>query len=507
MALSTPLRSFRHTTFYSMNNRDDGQVIPDLYATNIENWIIRNVGQLEMRDGLAPRGASPSATNLGSAVLYQAGQSPLMVRVLDGAANSSKFQQSTDGTNWTDISGGGSKATGLVWKFVQANNALYGVNGQDTAVKITVSGISTIAAIPLGTAIEWWKNRLWVFGVTSVPDRLYFSGANDPETFGGSDFINVNLGDNSPGVGLKGTSGSSGRLYAGKARSVWYVTGASSSDFAINPLTYEHGVASHESMVQVKNDVWCVDLEGNIRSLYRTQFDTPFSSLKSSAIQATIAGLNRVAIIKSSAAYFDNYALFFVSNGVDDYNSLVLVFDTLANNGKGGWMLFTNWRIARAVVFNEGRPKLWLFDARTGNGQAYQWSGTSDNGLAITAKYETKIYDHGFPEREKKWKFAYQFAPVIGSVDLKFYVSIDRFYYTLLKTFSLAGSASSLWDDALWDVDTWSSQGFVRQKINYTDGGGDNTGYTQQIKIEAESSTTKIKVREFTSHFRFRGLR
>lgn len=504
--LETPYLTFDHRFFYSMIDRDDPQIIPNYHASNVENWLIRNAGELEMRDGLTARGSSPSATNLGGAALYRANGTKKLLRVVNGAGNSTKFQHSDDGATWTDVSGGGSRTTGVKWVFVQANDNVYGVNGTDTPIKYDGSSISTVAGIPNGTAIEWYKNFLWIIGVAATPDRLYFSNANTPETFGGSDFINVNLGDYSPGVALKGSPGGDGRLYIGKARSVWYLTGTSSSNFAIQPLTYEHGVAGAEAIVAGRNDVWCADQDCNIRALYRTQEDSPFSTLKSSPIQATISGLNRTAASKITAVYYNNYLMFFVPNGVDDYNSLVLVYDTQANLGKGGWIKFTGWRIARASVFVLSTPKLFLHDARTGNGQTYEWTGTSDNGTAITAKYETKIYDHGYPNQEKKWKFAYQFAPTISGASLRFYVSIDRFYYTLLKNFSLAGMGSSEWDDAEWDVDTWTSQGVVRQKVSYSEGGGDNTGFTQQVKLEAESSTVKVRLRQFTSHYLVRGL-
>lgn len=504
--LETPYQTFEHRFFYSMINRDDPQVIPNYFATNIENWLIRNAGELEMRDGLTARGASPSATNLGSAVLYRANGVKKFVRVINGAGNTSKFQASDDGATWVDISGGDSRTTDRTWVFVQANNNLYGVNGTDTPVKYDGSSITTISAIPNGTAIEWYKNFLWVIGVQASPDVLYFSNANNPESFGGSDLINVNLGDASPGTALKGSPGGDGRLYVGKARSVWYVTGTSSANFAIQPLTYEHGVAGAEAIVAGRNDVWCVDQDCNIRALYRTVEDNPFSTLKSSPIQATISGLNKTAVSKVTTVYYNNYVMFFVPNGVDDYNSLVLVWDTQANQGKGGWITFTGWRIARATVFVLSTPRLFLHDARTGNGQTYEWTGTSDNGTAITAKYETKIYDHGFPEREKKWKFAYQFAPSLSGASVRFYASIDRFYYTLLKTISLAGMGDSLWGVAQWGVDTWGSQRAIRQRVSYSESGGDNTGYTQQIKIEAESSTQKIRVRQFTSHYLVKGL-
>lgn len=490
-----------------MNNRDDPQIISDLYAANIENWIIRNVGQLEMRNGITARGASPSATNLGSSVLYRANGVKKFIRVIDGAGNSAKFQASDDGTTWTDITGGGSKTTGAIWAFAQANNKLYGVNGADTPIVYDATSITTVAAIPIGTAITWWRNFMWVIGVAATPDRLYFSNANDPETWGGSDFINVNLGDQSKGIGLFSGAGATPRLYIGKQYSVWYLTGSSSSNFAIQPLTYEHGIASHESMIAVKNEVWCVDPEGNIRGLFRSSNDTPFSNIQSSEIQATIAGLNKTSIAKSTAVFFDNYAMFFVPNGVDDYNSIVLVYDILANNGKGGWLTFTGWRIARATVFTDTRPKLFLHDARSANGQTYEWAGTSDNGIAITAKYETKVYDHDLPDYQKVWKFAYQYAPVIGDVNLRFYVSIDRYYYVQLKLVNLQGTGNKLLGvDWTLGVDKLGSGGFVKDRINYSDSGGNTTGLTQQVKLEAESASTKLKVREFTSHFRVRGL-
>jgi hypothetical protein len=506
MALQSRLSDFEHKYFLSVNNRDDAQSIGNYYAANVDNWIIRNRGQIEMRDGLTAKGTSPSATNIGAAQLIKQGTKYLL-RVIDGAANSAKFQHSTNGSTWTDVTGGGSKTTGQVWKFVQANEIIYGVNGTDTPIKYDGSTVSTVSAIPVGEAIGWFRNHLFVGGVAAVPDRLYYSNINDPETFGGSAYINVNLGDGSPIVGLKGIGGTTGRLLVGKERSVWYLTGFTSTDFAISPLTFQHGIASQESMIEVGNDVWGIDLEGNINSLYRSQYDVPFTKSESDDIQEWIAGLNKASINKTTAIYFNSYAMFFVPNGVDSYNSLVLVYDTLANEGKGGWSKFTGWDIARAVVFNQTEPQLYLFDSREGNGQAYQWAGTSDNGLAIRADYETKIYDHGYSERLKNWKFSIQYAPTLGSVNLQFFTSIDRYYYQLVKTVSLAGSSDVLWDVAEWDVDNWSAEGFVRNKIILTEGGAINKGYSIQVRLRAESSTTKIKLRRFTLHYRVLGLR
>lgn len=502
------LRTFEHKYFYSIINRDDPQSIPDYFASNIENFLIRDRGSILMRPGLAARGSSPAKTNLGTTVLNRASGVKMMLRVVDGSANTAKFQHSSDGTTWTDVTSGGSRTTGQKWAFVQANDFVYGVNGFDTAIKYDGSTISTIAAIPQGTAIEWFKNFLWVFGNPTYKDRLYYSNAADPETFGGAAYININLGDVSQGIGLRGSAGTTGRLYIGKQRSVWYLTGTSASDFAIQPLTYEHGVASHESMIQVKNDVWCVDLEGNIRGLYRTTTDDPFSANRSVDIQATISGLNKSAILKSSAVYFNNYAMFFVSNGVDDYNSLTLVFDTLANDGKGGWIKFTNWNIARATIFNDGQPKLFLFDARTNNGQAYQWTGTSDNGQSIIAKYETKIYDFGIPERRKRFRYNYQFAAAQGSYNTRFYTSIDRFYYTKIADPSLAGTGNKLLG-ITWTlgVDKLGSGGISRVQIPFGDNGGTTEGYTMQIKLECESSTVAMYIDGLTSHYIPLGLR
>lgn len=491
-----------------MIDKDDPQVIPDYFASNIENFIIRNRGQLEMRDGLTARGVSPAASNLGAAVLYEANQLPLFIRVINGAANSSKFQKSSDGATWTDISGGGSRTTDAKWAFAQANNALYGVNGTDTSVKITNSGLSTIAAIPKGIAIEWWKNFMWVIGVSGSPDVLYFSNANTPETWTGSDVINVNLGDSSPGTGLRGLGGATGRMIVGKERSMWYVSGSSGSNFALQPLTFQHGIVNQESMISFGNDIWGVDTEANIWSIYKTDSDNIFTSLKSSDLANTIAGINKTSISTCSAVVFDNYALFFMPNGVDSHNSIVLVWDKLANEGKGGWSKFTGWNIARAVVFDDNQPRLFLFDSRSGNGQAYEWDGTSDNGQSIVAKYETKVYDHGVPERRKRWRYSYQYAPAQGAVNMRYYTSVDRFYYTLLKTFSLVGTGNKLLGST-WTlgVDKLGSGGFVQQYIGYTDNGGNDTGFTIQTKLEAESSTAKIKIRNFTSHYRVLGLR
>lgn len=511
--LSTPYKPFEHKRFFSIIDTDDPQDIPNYYASNIENWIIRDSSEIELRDGLSVRGASPSATNLGYGVLKKANGNNYLYRVINGAANSSKFQYSTNGSTWTDVTSGGSLRTGAVWSMVQANDFVYAVNGIDTPRKLDGTTASTVVAIPNGTAIEWWKNFLWITGVAAVPDRLYFSNASDPETWGGSSFVNVNLGDGSPAVGLKGHPGQTGRLYIGKQRSVWYLTGTSSSDFAIAPLTYEHGVASHRSMIHVKNDVWCIDQEGNVRGLYRTTEDFPFSALRSEDIQSTISGLNKSYLHMSTAVFFNNFALFFVPYGVDSHNSLVLCWDTQCNineagNPQGGWVKFTGWNIAGAVLWDDTEPQLYLHDSRTGNGQTYQWSGTNDNGLSITGKYETKIYDHGTLDRLKKWKFTYQTAPALGTVPVRFYSSMDRFYYVLLKQFNLLGTGGKLLGvDWTLGTDKLGSGGAVKQKIAMTEGGQTSKGYTIQVKLEAESSTVKVKLRKFTMHYRYFGLR
>ena len=509
MPLHNPLQTFDHSQFNSIINRDDGQVIPTHYATNIENWIIRNAGEPEMRDGLTAMGVSPMATNLGATFLSNSASSiKKYLRVLNGAANTSKFQHSDNGVTWTDVTSGGSRTTNLPWRFVQANGFIYGVNGTDTPIKYDGNSIATVVGIPNGTAIEWWKNFLWTFGSLTFPDRAYYSNANDPETFGGSSYININLGDYSKGVGLRGTPGQSGRLFCGKERSWWFITGSSSADFALNPLTYEFGCASAEAIVAGKNDVWAIDLEGNVRGLYRSQQDTAFGSLRSKDIQTTISGLNRVSITRSTGVYFNNFIMFFVPNGVDDYNSLVLVWDYLANRGQGGWVKFTNWNIARAVVSQESsQPKLFLFDARVGNGQAYQWAGTSDNGQAILAKYETKIYDLGYPEREKSFRFNYQYAPVVGDINMRFYVSIDRYYYVKLADINLTGTGNKkLGQTFVLGQGKLGSGGFVKYQVPFSNYGGDTDGTTMQVKLEAESSTTKIKLRRFTTHYRVYGL-
>lgn len=513
MALRTPYKTFEHKYFYSMIDKDDAQAIPDFYAANIENWLIRNVGELQMRPGLDPRGESPAATNLGYGMLKKASGAIYLYRVVNGAGDSSKFQYSTNGATWTDVTDGGGLATDTLWNMVQANEFIYAVNGSDTPLKIDGTSASTVVAIPNGTAIEWWKNYLWVLGVAATPDRLYFSNANDPETWGVNDYLNVNLGDGSRGIGLRGHPGQSGRLYIGKEKSVWYLTGTDDTDFAVAPLTYEHGVASQRSMIQVKNDVWCIDQDGKIRGLYRTTEDYPFSANRSEQIQGTISGLNTTALDKSSAIFFNDYAMFFVPYGVDDYNSLVLVWDTQANtdksgNSHGGWIKFTNWNIAGGVIFDSGGQKLYLHDSRSGNGQTYEWASTNDNGLAITAKYETKIYDFGYPERIKKTKFMYQFAPSLGTVPVGVYNSVDRFYYTKLKTFNLSGVGEKyLGIDWTLGTDKLGSGGVVRQKIGFVEGGGTNHGYTNQIKLQAESLTTQIKLRKFTMHYIYFGLR
>jgi hypothetical protein len=101
----------------------------------------------------------------------------------------------------------------------------------------------------------------------------------------------------------------------------------------------------------------------------------------------------------------------------------------------------------------------------------------------------------------------YQYGPVLGTVPVSVYTSIDRFYYALNKTFNLTGTGDSSWGTAEWGVDLWGSGGQVQQKINMAEGGGQNKGYTIQYKLQAQSSTTQVKLRKFTTQWKYFGLR
>jgi len=507
--LRNPQENFEHKYFFTIKDRDDGQIISDYYATNVENLILRNAQQPELRDGLTARGTSPAKTNLGSDALYKANGLKKFLRVVNGAANTSKFQSSDEGITWSDVSGGTLRTTDALWSFAQANDNLYGVNGNDTPIKFDGSVITTIAAIPQGYYCTWWKNHFWVFRNPTYKDRVYFSNPNDPELWTGSDYVNVNLGDQSLGTGIKGTGGFTGRLYLGKERSVWYITGTAAANWALSILTYDHGVASHESMINAQNGMLCIDLEGNVRNLYRSSTDDPFSSLLSKDIPQTIAALNKSSIRLSSAVFYNNFALFFVPYGVSSVNNYVLCYDILANLGKGGFTKFTNWNVARATIFNESnKPKLFMHDSRVANGQTYEWIGTSDNGQAITGRFETKIYDFGVADQEKRFAYSYAFAPALGNYTYNFFASIDRYYYTLLKALSLLGTGNKLLGST-WTLgtDKLGSGGFVKNQINFTDNGGTPEGTTVQVKLELESSSIKLQVRQFTIHFRPYALR
>ena len=65
----------------------------------------------------------------------------------------------------------------------------------------------------------------------------------------------------------------------------------------------------------------------------------------------------------------------------------------------------------------------------------------------------------------------------------------------------------ALWGTATWGTSKWGSGGHVRQKIKFTDGGGTNHGYSLQMKLEATSSTTQVKLRKLTIYYRVLGLR
>jgi hypothetical protein len=280
-------------------------------------------------------------------------------------------------------------------------------NGTDNARRMnqsyTIEDLgNTNTSPPKTQVIEWYRNRLWALDA----NKLYWSEAISSAYASAfnrtTNYYNIPVGEERAIVGLRDT----GMLIAGSDQ-IWSLNPSlvPSASNDKPELMLDIGVRAGRTMKMVADDVWFLAPDG-VRGVFRTEQDKVIlgqSKPLSWKIKTSVDSINWNYASKFDAIYFDGKYLLTITTGTSTTNNEVWVAypDLRDPMGLPAWVVFDGWNIARfATISVNGEERLYGIDST--NGKVYRlFSGTSDNGTAITLTEEGRGEDFGNPLKYK----------------------------------------------------------------------------------------------------------
>lgn len=474
------------------------ELLPKGYCADALNcWLD---GQyIKKRYGYSLAGNDPSvAKPVLNLEATRPGGTEYLHRVHDNAGGTYSVVEYWAGTgNWTTVTDGDEQTAGKDHWFVTANNVLYIGNDTDTCLKSTNGTTSAdLVGMPAGVDARWFHNY---FFVVTAAGRLYWSSLNDPETFGGADYIDVNPNDGDVVIGLAILKD---ELLICKRNRIWSLTGFGASDFTVADLGERltgQGPQSRKSIVELPNDVLFVSYVGqtpHIRSIQRTREGYMVAGeVISDPIEGTMDGL-ATTYLNKSAGVFDGKRIWFAVTSSGTYNNLCIVYDTIAK----GWTRHTGINASCFAVSRvSGTEKIYFGEASADTLTYVMDESTSDNGTAINMEFESPMYSP-VPEAKCKWKYLYVVADVESGSSFDVQYSQDGYAFNDLKTITMTGDGGIL--PATFPF-RFGTPSIIRHRIDNAGG----TSYRIQYKFVNNTDDETPIIREYQLLFKPRGLR
>ena len=384
--------------------------------------------------------------------------------------------------------------------FEMAAAKIYAYNGVDSVQSWNGSSRATVAAIPIVKCMKWFHNYMFAFNNPTYPSRLYFSNLTLPETWGASDYIDINPDDGDYGTALAVLGD---ELILGKRNRVWSFTGWGETTWdvkTINERVSGYGFVNHRAVVNVGNDLYYLSFVGDIpvvRSLLRTRYATVVAGgVISDDVEGTMRGLSKAQLEGNACSAFDGLIVwFFVPNGSSTYNDLGLRYNTETK----GWTRHTGINASCALTFVVSNlPEIYLGESQADSKVYKMDSSYSDNGAAIDWEFTGRKHQ---PSMAKKNKWKYLFA--IGEEGTN-------------TTVDVQASPDGISFESLGELDLKMGEGIFPMDFSFILGATDvvrerfNAKYTSygfQVKFANDTELGPVGIRGYSLYHKPRSLR
>lgn len=493
-------------------------------ASVLNNWCIAQQGRLTRRNGLTQVGSTPTNVVGGLHTYFRsAGGKDLLI--MDGT--SLKYLNST---TFDALDSGFTAGNPFWFANCPVNGKVY-ISNEDNdthtwdRASVTLNSCLTDLTNThyRANVMVWHKNHMFFL------NNLEYGGTTYENTLGWSDFGAPDTHDTTnakteiPGGGRLITANDLGdALVIFKERSIHYLTGWGEADWAITAtssnvagLSEQIGCIAPRGTTRVGNEIWFVDDEGQIRRVMQTDFNAYRTDHISTKIQDTLSGINKAQLSKAVAWTSGDHVYFAFPNGSDTDNSIIAVFDIVASKRKGGaeaWEIITGWHPKFITDYLPSTtPVMYIADGSSK--KIYSYTGDDDDGVAISARYDSKDDDYDKPDRYKRYKFGYaQASSTNSSVDVDIYASVDQAPYGKVGTIEMESNGSTLGPTGLATMGPTGSfilggGGRAEEKFYYTAGGGSPRGKTVRHSIRHATVNQQPTVDNWSSHYKERPLR
>ncbi len=354
------------------------------------------------------------------------------------------------GTAWYDVTTSAKAAlTGVTFTddkdtfFCQALGRFYGCNGTDNLC-YTTNGTSITEVTSngnVGDQIVFFNQRLYMTNASNK-DRLYYSNPYAADgTVGDFGTFDTNLSASpvknagflmfDPGSGEEVTHLRvvKNYLYVYTKRNTWRVAASAtlnddnSVNHTVELLVEGNGTPARRGVVQVANDVWHYNYDnvyslGEVAQYQNIRATTKSARIKSEVNSIPAAGRDEVAMGQYKEKVYIAYR-------TGNYNDRISIYDVRLN----AWSTPIQGKNISCFLDWEDTDGTHRFLAGSSDGtKSYVYeleSGTNDDGVAISAAFETKSTDCGKPGLVKRFAFIEVFYSMVYGV-LNYEVKIDE---------------------------------------------------------------------------------
>ena len=398
------------------------------YAINCDFKGKGGTGNREGYEQIGSAGATYDQGIFGMAEYHTSTKDQLIKFASDGS--NVVLNYSDDGINWTAVTG--TKFTdNLNMDVVQAvagatlantDGTLFSFNGTDQMVKYNGVAWAAHTGATKGFYGAYFDNRLW------CRDEVYADVLNystkTPDATKVLDFDTNGTSSNPGTITFKPGSGAEimgminfkNQLYVFLRNSIFRIATTSSvNEFTVQLVTNAIGCVSNRTIKQVGEDIFFAADDGIYSLGDVANYTEVRTTNKSSRVQMVFNNLTSTSKAKLSASYYNfKYHLFYSNDGVN--NDSCLVYDTRY----GGWQDWRNIAANSATLYTNSAEQTDLYFGHPTTGAVYKmYSGTTDDGTAISTTWKSKSFDEDLFDVLKKFTVTtWNLGSLSGKVNL-----------------------------------------------------------------------------------------
>jgi len=444
------------------------------------------------------------------------GETLACVSVGTATGNATLTTTNFNALTWTAVAG----ATGYVvygrksasvngvgeTKLTTVSTNAYNDTGVDTPSSILTPPEGNNTGGQKGSMVIYALSRLFIAGDTTNPSRLYYSAGgtqiDDFSTGNGGGWIDVSKND---GDKITAIYFYQNTVIVWKNKSIWKFSFTSSGLPALELITNELGCISYRTVKMVNNAVWFLSMKdgrasvnslGNVQN-YFNALRTTEQSLKIS--NGSLLDSANVAQLQNACAFFfRNIYGICLAQGGSTTNNRVYPFDSRFNAWIGYW---DNINANSFFSYQDGLGNEELYYASDTTGYIVKmFTGTDDNGTAISWKIQTKNFNQKYFDQYKIYRNPIFWFKDVANGSITGYIINDGVFNS--GTFNISSLVSGIsWDYDKWDTFQWdTSKGAATTTLN--------SDQPMEIIFNKVSRSIKFELDEASSSgsFKFLGL-